>query len=146
MRGSIGASRTPSTRAGRKGGDMARILGVAALLLFHTLTGDGLAQQTPTGGTPPNGKLEVSYRQLQDGKLSDSVHLLTLWCSDGRCSLTTVTVNQCTQTDQGKAFYPKAERTATHEGGLSVVETAPGTLLAEENLGISNFRYQFMYS
>ncbi len=120
---------------------------VAAVALFlHLMAGTALAQQVSPRGTPPNGKLEVAYRQLQDGKLSDSVHLLSLWCTDGQCSLTTVTVNQCMDTGDGAGFYPKVERTETREGALSVVETSAGSLVAEESLGVSTFRYQFTYS
>lgn len=33
---------------------------------------------------PPNGVLEVAYRQLLQGDLSESIHQLTLECWDGR--------------------------------------------------------------
>jgi hypothetical protein len=94
---------------------------------------------------PPNGTLEVGYRQLQDGKLSDSVHVLHLFCSDGRCSLTTLSVNQCYPTAQGEGFYPKVERTSTDEGNLSVSETTLGSLIAEERYSATIFKYRFSY-
>jgi len=33
---------------------------------------------------PPNGSLKVAYRQLLEGKLSESIHHVVLWCGDGR--------------------------------------------------------------
>ena len=79
---------------------------------------------------PPNGSLEVAYHQREEGKLSDSVRLLNLWCLDGRCSLTTITVNQCLKTGEGDGFYPKAERTSTDEKNLVLTEerSSLGTL------------------
>jgi len=50
---------------------------VLGVLAVYALAGIAAAQHAATPGTP-NGKLEVAYRQLQDGKLSDSVHLLSL--------------------------------------------------------------------
>jgi hypothetical protein len=114
-----------------------KLAGGVGLLLFLAAT--ARAQ------TPPNGVLEVGYRQLQDGKLSDSVHLLTLQCWDGQCSLTTVSVNQCSPTSAGRGFYPKPERTSTFEGNLSVVETTPGSLIAEEKHPATVFKYRFAY-
>ena len=63
------------------------------------------------GEMPPNGELRVAYRQSEGGKLSESVHHVALGCSDGRCSLTTLTLNQCSW---GR-FYPKIEQ-AHREG------------------------------
>lgn len=91
---------------------------------------------------PPNGELSVAYRQLSDGKLSDGVHHITLWCFDGRCSLTTLTLNQCFQ---GR-FYPKVERTSTEEGNLSVVEIREGLLIAEEKHPETTFKFGFTYT
>lgn len=97
-------------------------------------------------GEPPNGKLRVAYRQLQEGKLSDSVHHIRLWCSAGRCSMTTLTLNQCTPTDTGPAFYPHVERSSTEERNLSVIEISEGVLLAEEEGPETTFKYRFTYT
>jgi hypothetical protein len=94
----------------------------------------------------PNGALRVSYRQLQEGKLSESVHNAELLCLDGQCSLTTLTLNQCRLFDQHeKVFMPKIERTSTREGNLSVIVIDKGTILAEENDSEATYKYRFTY-
>src|SRR5262245_23138842 len=78
----------------------------------------------------PNGSLRVAYQQKQDGELSESVHQVDLWCSDGVCSLTTLSLNQCLPYGEGQAFFPKVERTSTLEGNLRSAEVKPGVLVA----------------
>jgi hypothetical protein len=90
---------------------------------------------------PPNGHLRVAYHQLVDGKLSDSVHHIELTCWDGRCSLTTLTLNQCVV----GAFYPKVERTSTEEGDLIIAEVGTGVLVVEERHTVATFKYRFAY-
>src|SRR5438093_9638722 len=57
----------------------------------------------------PDIHLALSFRQLEDGKLSEGVHLFELWCEDGRCDLTLLTLNQCLE---GR-FFPQVERFST---------------------------------
>lgn len=90
---------------------------------------------------PPNGSLRVAYHQLLDGKLSESVHHVELTCWDGRCSLTTLTLNQC----MVGAFYPKIERTSTEEGDLIIAEIGNGVLVVEERHTVATFKYRFEY-
>lgn len=59
--------------------------------------------------------------------------------TDGNCAYALGSGNS-------KGFYPKAERTSTEEGSLTVSEPTPGTLIAVEPMGTSTFRYQFRYS
>jgi hypothetical protein len=94
---------------------------------------------------PPNGSLKVAYRQLSEGKLSESVHHITLWCGDGRCSLTTLSLNQCGQSGKKGEFYPRVERTSTQEGNLFLTETTNGELGAEEKHPEATFKYRFTY-
>jgi hypothetical protein len=100
------------------------------------------AHSSRAAGLPPNGELKVAYRQLDAGKLADSVHHLSLWCSDGRCSLTTLSLNQCVF----DAFYPKVQRTSTEERNLAVVEIDDGVLEAEERYSGTTFKYRFTYT
>lgn len=93
----------------------------------------------------PNGQLEVAYRQLTDGKLSESIHNIVLSCYDGRCSMTTLTLNQCFDFSEGKSFYPKIERTGTDEGNLIVHTIEKGVVEVEEKFLSSSFKYRFAY-
>jgi hypothetical protein len=99
----------------------------------------------PIRELPPNGELSVAYRQFQDGKLSKTVHHLTLSCIDGSCSLTTLTLNQCMILGGVKAFYPKVQRTSTSEGNLSVI-VRDNNLVVKEKLEGTEFTYNFKYS
>lgn len=103
-------------------------------------------EKSSFAGEPPNGGLRVAYRQLQEGKLSESVHHVSLWCHDGRCSMTTLTLNQCMDLGRGPAFYPQIERSSTEERNLSVVEVSDGLLLAEETFTETTFKYRFTYT
>jgi len=72
----------------------------------------------------PNGTLQVAYRNLEEGKLGNAVYDITLSCWDGRCSLTTLTLNHCMF---GK-FYPKIELVSTDDGALVVEHVENGVL------------------
>lgn len=110
-----------------------------AILLF--------AECSSFAGQPPNGALKVAYHQRNAGKLSDSVHHIKLWCSDGQCNMTTLTLNQCAPWDKlRKVFYPKVQRTSTAEKTLSVSEINNGLLVAEDKEGESTFKYRFTYT
>jgi hypothetical protein len=94
----------------------------------------------------PNGGLEVAYQQLSDGKLSESVHEISLFCTNGQCSMTTLTVNQCFDSPEGKYFSPKIERTSTEEGTLSVILMKQGVIEVEERHPGATFKYRFEYT
>lgn len=100
----------------------------------------------------PNARLEVTYRQLQEGKLSKSVHYLILDCWNGECALTTLTLNQCVDFGWGPPrFFPKIERTTTEERTatgqrtLMVSRTGPNTIIAEETHPETFLRYRFTF-
>lgn len=94
---------------------------------------------------PPNGTLTVAYRQMEQGKLSESVHQVELSCWDGRCSLSSLTLNQCLPSSDGPAFFPKVQRSSTEEGDLIVRVIEAGTLEAEESMDGARFLYRFSY-
>jgi hypothetical protein len=94
---------------------------------------------------PPNGSLNVAYRQLSEGQLSESVHHIKLLCGDGRCSITTLSLNQCGRSGKRGEFYPKVERTSTQEGNLFLWEITNGELSAEEKHPEASFKYRFTY-
>ncbi len=77
----------------------------------------------------PDASLEITVRQRDQGKIEKGLHILRLDCFKQRCSLTTVTLNQCVKND----FVPKIERTSTDEGTLRV-KNVGSTLQVEEDL------------
>ena len=95
------------------------------------LTGTALAQ-----AKIPDIHIEMSYRQREDGKLSEGVHVFELWCADGRCDLTVTTINQCFW----GLFTPKVERSSNmiiagqREGTLKVTYSGQGILQLEEDI------------
>jgi hypothetical protein len=121
---------------------MSRINGYFAMCFLGTIivATSGLATDWP-----PNGDLTIAYRQLTEGKLSEGVHHISLSCSDGRCSITTLSLNQCGPSSRGKAFYPQVVRTSTEEGTLWLKETVNGELSAEEKYSGATFKYRFTY-
>ena len=94
----------------------------------------------------PNGNLVVAYQQLSEGKLSESIHEISLLCVSGQCSMTTLTVNQCWDAPEGKSFSPKIERTSTDEGNLIVIAIEQGVIEVEERYSASTFKYRFKYT
>jgi hypothetical protein len=102
-----------------------------AVLGLALLTGTPFAQTKI-----PNLHIELSFRQLEEGVLSQGIHLLNLWCSDGRCDLTILTLNQCL----ADRFYPKVELDSNmmlagrNEGTLQVKSLGEGLLHIEQNL------------
>lgn len=94
----------------------------------------------------PNGTITVAYRQLSNGELSKSVYQLQLSCWDGACSMTTLTLNLCTDLHDGRFFYPKVERSSTHEGNLSVRPQGDTVLIAEEKSSETTFHHRFEYT
>ena len=94
----------------------------------------------------PNGQLVVAYQQLSEGKLSESIHEISLLCVSGQCSMTTLTVNQCWDSPEGKSFFPKIERTSTEEGNLIVIAIEQGVIEVEERFSGATFKYRFKYT
>ena len=94
----------------------------------------------------PGGELVVAYQQLEGGKLSESVHEISLLCISGQCSMTTLTVNQCWDSPEGKVFFPKIERTSTEEGNLIVIAIEQGVIEVEERYSGTTFKYRFKYT
>jgi hypothetical protein len=94
----------------------------------------------------PNGNLVVAYRQLSEGKLSESIHEISLLCASGQCSITTLTVNQCWDSPEGKSFHPKIERTSTEEGNLIVIAIEKGVIEVEERYSAATFKYRFKFT
>ena len=72
----------------------------------------------------PNASLEVTVRQKQEGMLGKGLHLFHLWCWQGECSLTVLSLNQCGPGAHKPSFYPKVERFSTRDNNLKVSDVA----------------------
>lgn len=123
------------------------LLGLLSNLFFITISVFIISE---TNGADfkelPNGQLVVAYQQLSEGKLSESIHEISLLCISGQCSMTTLTVNQCWDAPEGKSFFPKIERTSTDEGNLIVIAIEQGVIEVEERYSASTFKYRFKYT
>lgn len=97
----------------------------------------------------PDVALDVTVRQQEQGKIGQGLHVLELRCFDGRCSLTSISLNQCGQSGEGKpAFYPKVQRTSTSEGNLTVTREGRTLIVRESgaDLGgdyVNNLRFDY---
>jgi len=123
------------------------LLGLLANLFFITISVFIIGEADGADFTElPNGNLVVAYQQLSEGKLSESIHEISLLCASGRCSMTTLTVNQCWDAPEGKSFFPKIERTSTDEGNLIVIAIEQGVIEVEERYSASTLKYRFKYT
>jgi hypothetical protein len=97
----------------------------------------------------PDANLRVAVQQRDEGKLSKGLHLLELSCTGGQCSLSTVSLNQCMELSPGKkAFYPKAQYSATWMGNLKVRNTGKTFVVEETGFDIAgsyvnNFQFDY---
>jgi hypothetical protein len=90
----------------------------------------------------PDGSYEVTYQMKEEGKLGRGLHFLDLSCWDQECSLTTLSLNQCSDSGlsallSGKSdsgFFPKVERTSTTDGDLNVIPIGDSTLMIEQTM------------
>jgi hypothetical protein len=81
----------------------------------------------------PDVEFRVAVRQKQHNKIMPGVHVLTLRCASERCSLTSVSVNQCSSRALGTPAFPiVVEFSSTSEGTLRVSNV--GTTLKVEEL------------
>jgi hypothetical protein len=111
---------------------------VGLLLLLTVVFTDSPRTQT----VPFPSRLNIGWRQFEDGKASEAVFQTALECSfDGRCTLTTVTLNQCIL----GAFYPKIQHWSTNDGGLSVqlIDSSTVTAKFSEGDAVFQLRYSF---
>jgi len=80
----------------------------------------------------PNGSLRVAYRQLEDGKLSETFFDSILICSEGVCRLTEIAFGPCVDGAGGRGWFPGAQTVTTQSGELAITKLAVGELEAED--------------
>lgn len=97
----------------------------------------------------PNAVLRVTVQQREDGKINKGFHVLELSCWEGICSLSSVSLNQCGESDSGKqAFYPKVQYSSTSIGNLKV-RNESNSIVAQETGSdifgdyVNNFRFDY---
>ena len=97
----------------------------------------------------PNASLDVTVEQKEDGKISKGFHVLELFCWESKCSLSTVSLNQCMDSGLGKkAFYPKVQRSSTLTGNLQVRNEGNSLVVQETGSDIfgeyvNNLRFDY---
>ena len=84
----------------------------------------------------PDALLGVTVQQKNNGTLNPALHVQELSCWRGKCSLTSVTLNDCRRSpvSSGKASPLIIERASTSEGNLTV--TREGNTLVVVSAGI----------
>jgi len=97
----------------------------------------------------PNATLRVTVQQKEEGKITKGFHVLELSCSDGNCSLSSVSLNQCMESGSGKkAFYPKVQYSATWMGNLKVSNEGKSLVVQETGSDmfgdyVNNLRFDY---
>lgn len=80
----------------------------------------------------PGLTLRVGVRQKEDGKLDKGIHILTLQCGGGQCSLTSVSLNQCSTSPLGKPTFPAVVQVSSTRAGTLSVTKSGNVLKVEE--------------
>jgi hypothetical protein len=97
----------------------------------------------------PNANLKVTVQQREDGKINAGFHIFELSCWEGKCSLSSVSLNQCFDFGSGKkAFYPKAQYSATWLGNMKVSNEGKTIVVQETGSDafgeyVNNFRFEY---
>jgi len=101
------------------------------------------------GDNIPNASLRVTVQQKEEGKISKGFHILELSCWEGKCSLSSVSLNQCFDFGSGKrAFFPKVQYSATWLSNLKV-KNEGNTLVVQETGSdafgdyVNNLRFEY---
>lgn len=81
----------------------------------------------------PDLTLRVGVRQKEDGRVDKGVHILTLECRGGQCSLTSVSVNQCSTSPLGTPTFPVVAQVSSTRAGTLKVTNLGTVLRVEEN-------------
>jgi len=97
----------------------------------------------------PDSRLRVTVQQKVDGKIINGFHVLELSCLDGKCSLSSVSLNQCSESAFGKqAFYPAFQYASTAIGNLKA-KNQGNTIVVQETgsdmIGdyVKNMRFEY---
>jgi hypothetical protein len=93
--------------------------------------------------TIPDLTLRVGVRQRENGKLDKGIHVLTLQCDSGQCSLSSVSLNQCSTSPLGKPTFPAVVQVSSTRAGTLSVTNQGKMLKVEEKFGdIGGFWYE----
>ncbi len=120
----------------------------AAVLIAIMSTAGILINQSAAQGLGPNGSVSVTYKHVEDGKISPGYHELTLWCLTGSCEIQTITFNQCWDLGKlgsGSYSFIKAERASTDAGNLKILSASKDTLVLEQRIVGGIITYRFSY-
>lgn len=97
----------------------------------------------------PDARLKVTVQQKENGRVSNGFYILELSCWEGKCSLSSLSLNHCFDFGSGKeAFYPMVQYSATWLGNLKVRNEGK-TLIVQENGSdafgeyVNNLRFEY---
>ena len=87
----------------------------------------------------PNTLLRVTVQQKEKGKLNPALHIQELRCSNGECSLTSITLNSCrpSPVSSGVASPVIIERSSTIGGNLKVTQERDTLVVIETGVDIA---------
>jgi hypothetical protein len=97
----------------------------------------------------PDTNLRVTIQYKADGKVIDGFHILELSCRYGKCSLASVSLNQCGDVGAGKqAFNPAQQYASTSIGNLKAKNEGKSIVVQEtgsDMVGdyIKNLRFDY---
>lgn len=99
----------------------------------------------------PDTLLRVTVQQREKGKLNSALHMQELRCSNGQCSLTSITLNSCrpSPVSSGLASPVIIESSSTVRGNLKVAQEGytlvvieTGVDLAGDYVTTQRFKYE----
>lgn len=97
----------------------------------------------------PDSRLRVTVQQKSNGKIVDGYHILELSCLNDKCSLSTISLNECVEAGAGvQAFTPRVEYASTSLGNLKA-RNEGNTIVVQETgsdkIGVyeKNLRFQY---
>ncbi len=86
----------------------------------------------------PDAKIRVTIQQKEAGKLNPALHVQELVCTNGGCSLTSITINDCrpSPASNGVASPIIIERSSTIGGDLKITNEGNTLVAIETNSDI----------
>ena len=97
----------------------------------------------------PDSRLRVTVQLKANGKIAEGYHIMELSCLDGKCSLSTISLNECGEAGSGmQAFTPKTEFASSSLGNLKA-RNEGNTIVVQETgsdrVGVyeKNLRFQY---
>ena len=88
---------------------------------------------TVFAGSSPHLKLQLGVRAEVDGNLEQGIHLLDLNCWGEGCSLTTISLNQCSTIGTSEPTFSIGVERITTESGAMIVRPEKNALVVRQS-------------